>query len=139
MTVEIVWVPKAVQSKVKAHMARNMRDAAMLLKDKIKIKISVGQPTVWVGKGDNRRLRGLDPSVSPNPPKVVTGALRKSIVHTVSKEQGDIVGRVGSDSIPYARRLEMGFFGVDGEQDRPYLRSSLAENRAEILRKLARP
>jgi len=135
MTVEIVWVPKAVQSKVKAHMARNMRDAAMLLKDKIKIKISVGQPTVVIGG----RLRGLDPSVSPNPPKVVTGALKKSIVHTVSKEQGDIVGRVGSDSVPYARRLEMGFFGVDGEQDRPYLRSSLAENRAEILRKLARP
>ena len=135
MTTDIVWVPNVLQGKVRTHMTRNMRDAAMMLKDKIKIKISVGQPTALIGG----RLRGLDPSVSPDPPKVVTGALKKSIVHTVSKEQGDIVGRVGSDSIPYARRLEMGFFGVDGVQARPYLRSSLAENRAEILRKLARP
>ena len=128
-------IVRVLGDRVRSHMTRNMRDAAMLLKDKIKTKISVGQPTVVIGG----RLRGLDPSVSPNPPKVVTGALKKSIVHTVSKEQGDIVGRIGSDSVPYARRLEMGFFGVDGEQDRPYLRSSLAENRAEILRKLARP
>jgi len=135
MTTDIVWVPKALQGKVKAHMARNMRDAAMLLKDKIKTKISVGQPTAFIGG----KLRGLDPSVSPDPPKVVTGALRKSIVHTVSKEQGEIVGRVGSDSVPYAYRLEMGFWGVKDEEARPYLRSSLAENRAEILRKLARP
>ncbi|MBK5105114.1 MAG: hypothetical protein JJE42_12775 [Burkholderiales bacterium] len=126
---------RVLHNRVKLHMTRNMRDAAMLLKDKIKTKISVGQPTAFIGG----KLRGLNPSVSPEPPKVVTGALRGSIVHTVSREGGEIVGRIGSDSIPYARRLEMGFFGVDGVQARPYLRSSLAENRAEILRILVKP
>jgi hypothetical protein len=120
---------RVLHDRVKLHMARNVRDAALLLKDKIKIKLSVGQPTKVIGG----KLRGLDPSVSPEPPKVVTGALKKSIVHDVSKERNEIVARVGSTGILGARRLEMGFYGVDGVQARPYLRSSLAENRRKIL------
>lgn len=145
-TRDIVRIDPKFKGRVNSHVARNMRKAAQLLKDKILLKINVGQPTVRVGG----RLRGLDPSVPPEPPKVVTGTLKKSIKHDVKVRRNSVVARVGAEGsiAPYALRLEKGFFGltdslgrtyINNSKARPYVRAALAENRAEILKILARP
>lgn len=64
---------------------------------------------------------------------VVTTRLRGSITHEVE----ELAGRVGSNVI-YARRVELGFVGVDSlgrkynQKPRPYLRTALEKNRKAI-------
>ena len=65
---------------------------------------------------------------------VVTSRLRGSITNEVE----ETVGRVGSN-VEYARRVEMGFVGVDSlgrhynQAPKSYLRASLEKNRSKIL------
>jgi len=62
-------------------------------------------------------------------PHVKSGRLRSSITHEVE----GLTGRVGSN-VEYARRIELGFVGVDSlgrkfnQQPYPYLRPALHKN-----------
>jgi hypothetical protein len=147
-TRDIVRIDPKFKGRVNSHVARNMRKAAQLLKKAIIQKINVGQPTI--SYGTQGRMRGLDPSVPPEPPKVVTGTLKNSIKHDVKVRRNSVVARVGAEGsiAPYALRLEKGFFGlvdkkgrkyINNSKARPYVTAALAENRAEILKILARP
>ena len=65
---------------------------------------------------------------------VVTSRLRTSITNEVE----ETVGRVGTN-VEYARRVELGFVGVDSlgrhynQAPKPYLRPALEKNRSKIL------
>lgn len=64
---------------------------------------------------------------------IVTTRLRGSITHEIE----GLVGRVGSN-VEYARRVEMGFVGLDSlgrrynQKPNPYLRKALETNRKAI-------
>jgi len=145
MAVDIKWTPKIVTKAAAVQIERRMAKAMLTLAGIAQRKISVGQPTRRPKNKEGEAsgpVYGLEPSVAPNPPKVVTGALRKSIVHEVVVEPFAIVGRVGSNLV-YARRLELGFSGADSlgrnvnQEARPYLRPSLTENLPRLLKFLA--
>ena len=67
-------------------------------------------------------------------PHVDTGRLRSSITHEIE----GLTGRVGSN-VEYARRIELGFVGVDSlgrkfnQKPYPYLRPALHKNEKKIL------
>jgi len=79
---------------------------------------------------------GLVPPPSPpgHPPAAPTGTLKARITHTKPKmtPQG-LVGKVGTN-LEYARRVELGFVGIDkigrryNQAPRPYLRPALHKN-----------
>jgi hypothetical protein len=63
---------------------------------------------------------------------VDTGRLRSSISHELGRDVRGLHARVGSNVV-YARRIELGFDGVDSlgrrysQHPRPYLRAALAQ------------
>jgi HK97 gp10 family phage protein len=71
-----------------------------------------------------------------------TGTLRKSI-HTETREKTrtQVTVVVGTD-VPYARRQELGFSGIDSlgrkynQPARPYLRPALDENKGAVAREV---
>ncbi len=132
------WNSEKIVRAAKGVVSRRMKTAMLILQGAVQRKISVGQPVVRSGKS----LRGLDPSAPGRPPKVVTSRLRTSITHDVREEGNDVVGRVGTN-VPYARRLEKGFFGTDSlgrnisQAARPYLLPALSENLSRLVRILA--
>ena len=85
------------------------------------------------GVGSGSAWRGLGPAAEGEGPEVLTSRLRTSITHRVDDEGDTIVGRVGTN-VPYARRLELGFFETASrghsinQLERPYLRPALPQN-----------
>lgn len=106
-----------------------MRAAVEIVRGMVRRKINRG----------NRR--GNNPSLPGEPPKKVGGGLFGSIATAVKRGTGRyaVYGVVGSN-MPYARRLELGFVGMDkagrryNQAARPYLRPSLAETADQVKR-----
>jgi len=72
---------------------------------------------------------GHHPSVEFDYPAVDTGRLRQSVTHNIQNENGEIVGRVGSN-VKYAAYLE---YGTSRMSPRPWLKPSVAINREKIF------
>lgn len=136
----VSWTPENVEKATIRQLERGMTLGMLAVHATTVKKLSIGQPMERTKSGN---IRGLNPSVPPNPPHVLTGRLRQSIAWEVVVEPKAVVGRVGTNVV-YARRLELGFVGTDAlgrninQEPRPYLRPSLAENRKEILRFLGK-
>ena len=82
------------------------------------------------------------PSRAPDPPHKQTGALGRSIQVDDRQVKGSKpLARVGPDNriVPYAARLEFGFYGTDKngirilQTARPYMRRALTENTNEAM------
>lgn len=110
---------------------KRMKKAVMFLEGQTKRLVSRGNRT------------GTNPSRPGEPPKVVSGTLRSNIGHEVRKEGRTVVGAVGVRMGPadkYAMRLELGFRGTDSkgrnvrQEERPYLRAALEQNKAKVAR-----
>jgi len=78
------------------------------------------------------------PSPPGHAPAAPTGTLKGRITHTKPKVTSEgLVGQVGTN-LEYARRLELGFIGVDSigrkyaQAPRPYLRPALHKSEAAI-------
>lgn len=69
---------------------------------------------------------GHHPSFPNNPPSPDTGALMRSVTHSVNIEGNRAVGYVGSILDEYPKDLE---FGTSKMQPRPWLSASLEQNR----------
>jgi phage gpG-like protein len=136
------WTPGKIQAAAEAQLAQRMQAAVLVLQGEVQRKLSVGQP-VRRSKVTGRQYGTTKAAPAPTPPRVLTGALRKSITHDVKRSPGLITGRVGANT-KYARRLEMGFFGTDSRgrnvnaPARPYLRSALKENLRRLVAILQR-
>lgn len=84
---------------------------------------------------------GGNPSRVGEPPKAVTGQLRRTVRGVAFRRGNVIVGRLSAGT-QYARRLELGFVGTDSlgrrinQGPRPFLRPSLkrtAQTRGKLL------
>lgn len=134
----VSWTPENVVAATVQQLERGMTRSMLTVHATAVKKLSIGQAVTRTKSG---RLVGLGPSTPPDPPHVLTGRLRQSIAWEVTVEPNAVVGRVGTNVV-YARRLELGFVGTDAagrninQAPRPYLRPSLEENRAEIIRLL---
>lgn len=121
------WNPDRVLAEVNRRLERGIERACMFVVGRIIASISTGQPASAPGE----------------PPHVLLGRLRQSITHRVFQRAGEWVGVVGTNVI-YARRLELGFVGTDArgrnvnQAPRPFIRPAILNNRAEILRLIAR-
>ena len=75
------------------------------------------------------------PAPPGHPPAAPTGTLKGRITHKIDK--ATMTGKVGTN-LEYARRVELGFVGVDSrgrhynQAPRPYLRPALEINKAAI-------
>jgi len=126
------WYGVEVNTLVRETVARGMDKAVQLVVGKVKKKINRGQKTRSTKSG--RRV-GLDPSKPGTPPKVVTAALKNSIKGKVEKKRNIVRGAVGSNLV-YARALELGS-PKTGLKKRPYLRSTVLENKRLIRETIA--
>lgn len=107
----------------------NLQNAGRYSVKQIRKKLNVRQPVVRTARGE---LRGLDPSLPGEPPKRVTGRLRRSVYAVGFPTSKYITLRVGATA-PYTSTLE-----PPGRLNRPFLLSTLMERRRSIQRILAR-
>ena len=127
-----------VKRAIRADMIRRVERASSAVESEVVRLVSRGQPTRISRSG--ARV-GLDPSLPGEPPKVVEGAMRAGIFHRVIVEPQTVRGQIVNPA-PQARRLELGFFGVDSlgrnisQEERPHLRPALANKRQIIKREL---
>ena len=119
MPVNYKWYGAQFKLVVDAAALAALKEACILVQDTA--KLSIGTVT--------------SPSPAGHAPASVTGTLKGRITHEIDKTA--MMGRVGTN-LEYARRLELGFVGVDSlgrhytQAPRPYLRPALEKNRATI-------
>jgi hypothetical protein len=137
---KLEWYDREVMRVTGAHVTSGMKKAVELVASDARQRVNRGQPT---RRSKSGRRYGLDPSKEGEPPKVVSSMLKKSIRGRVKRMRNLVRGAIGS-ALVYARRLELGFVGVDtagrtiNQGPRPYLRPSVIENKKLILRTIAR-
>lgn len=101
------------------------------VKERAKALVDVPNPT------------GLTPSAEGEPPRKVTGELQRNIDGLVVTEGTTVRGFVIA-AVPYARRLEFGFVGVDSigrvynQGPRPYMRPALDALKGDIVKNVAK-
>lgn len=133
------WNLKAVESQVEAQVARGLGRAAQYLAKRIKENVSrpgvkattpFGSTTV-MGKRVMRGTTGGDIvriSRPGEPPRLRTGIFRASIRAEMIEGSRGLAYKVGSD-LSQAASLELGSRRM---KPRPYLRSTLAQERGEM-------
>lgn len=106
----------------------NLEKAANHLVNKVKEKVNEAEPyQIYRGK-QGIWYHGLDPSTMNKPPKKIRGDLQRSITYEMVDNRTG--AKVGSN-LDYARYLELGTLKME---PRPFLRSTLDEQRAELNR-----
>jgi phage gpG-like protein len=119
------WAPASVIQHALDAEEKRVRIAAQVVVRAVKTSINRG----------NRS--GKFPSAPGEPPKKVSTRLYGSIHSKVQRERRSVGAIVGSN-MAYARRLELGFTGVDRKgrryrmAARPYLRPALANTRGQV-------
>lgn len=127
------WRAAEFQASVAQKVEHGMELACAMLETEAKLSVSIS--------GDHH---GGDPSAPGEPPHLQSGELRAGISHTVDAFDGQMVrGHLGvlasSPANKYARRLELGFAGVDSlgrhynQAPRPYLRPAVLRNRDRVV------
>lgn len=148
------WHDTDVIAAARVEMTKRMGRATRIVDKKAKELASRAQPTATVGRQlrdaggrftSGRRRVGLDPSVSPEPPKIITGTLRANIAPHVLQTPRAVLGFVGVRKGPaskYAMRIELGFVGRDSrgrlirQGPRSFLRRALLERIVKVARTL---
>lgn len=121
---DVKWAPKAAKRILAQRLEVGMSLALQYAVGQVRRLINPTQPYRITAKGT---LVGLSPSKPGRPPKSLTRSLFLSISARVKADKRKIVGWYGA-STPYARRLELGFVGIDSrgrkihQEARPYLR-----------------
>jgi len=136
----IKWKPQRFKKTLVRTSARRMERAAQEVEDQAVRLVSRAQAHRIQKSGKGKGLRiGLDPSVAPDPPKVVEGVLRSSHKHQVEVRGKEVVGIVGAGTL-YARRLHEGFQGPDklgrtiNQAARPWLTLALKMRRRRVAK-----
>ena len=140
--VNVKWTGDKVVDAWMPKLYMNAEAVGMFVSGKVVKSISTGQPVRKpkrnkARKTRRRRLVGLNPSSPNSPPHVLSGRLRNSINHRVTRRSRHVPTiKIGAYT-PYARALEYG--NPKGNlEPRPFLRPALYSNRKQILKILAR-
>lgn len=123
---------------------RNSEKVGQFVVARVKQKLSKGQPTRRSvprgGGGGLGRLVSAEPATPGAPPRVLHGRLRQAVDFRVVTSRHQVSVLAGA-ATKYARRLELGwpvrslaFVGTIGTGQHPYLRPTIAENRAQIVK-----
>jgi hypothetical protein len=123
----------AFNRALRAHLRANLATAGAFLETAVKRKVSRNQPRRRTPSG----WRGLDPSLPGQPPKRLSGNLRRSVFHRVEVTRRRVrlwIGAGDDDVVRYARRLEL-----KSGMNRPYLWVTIREQRRAALRQILRP
>lgn len=123
------WNAGAFQDKTAQQVARGMTQAVIYLEGEAKQLVSTPGP---------------EPSKPGEPPHRQKGNLRADISHEAATIDGTTVRAAvgvldGSIAEDYARRLELGFFGLDSlgrnysQEPRPFLRPTVLRNREKVV------
>lgn len=113
--------------KIEADFKKNLQKAALFVKGKIKEKINRSQNYVRTKGPGGVYYHGQDPSLPGEPPKRVTGQLVRSIA---TQQAPDGMNWLVGTNLAYGLYLE---FGTSKMAARPWLRSTLEENKEAIL------
>lgn len=116
---------------------RRLIEAAMHLQGEIIEKVS--KP----GYGEIYRVPGTrnktyTASAPGDPPATMLGNLKRNIVFETKFTNGELEVIVGVRGVPYAKRLEFGFVGVDkrgrryNQAPRPFFKPTYEEQRAKL-------
>jgi hypothetical protein len=133
----VSWRAAEVTGLTARELERRMARVGALIETDSKRLAGRSQERVRTKSG---RFRGLAPSLPGEPPKIVSGVLRNSIAHQVIPFDGSVVRAIlfVLRNVKYARRLELGFQGVDSagrnvsQAPRPFLRPTILRNHARI-------
>lgn len=132
--------PKAVRARTLTALDKGMVNCITGLHGIVVHKVGRTQPIVRKTSRSGRTYKvGLAPSAPGEPPKVLTGTLKKAMTWEVDKGTSEVRGRVGSN-VEYHRALELGFVDQDklgrnqNLQARPHLRPGITENRAKLFK-----
>ncbi len=120
-------------TKLKKQLAANLEKALMHVEEKVKRKISQGQPYRLRHSPSGEYYVGLAPSAPGQPPKLLRGDLRRSYAYEL--DRAALVGRVGTNLF-YAKTLEFGN-RAGTLAARPHLRATVDEERATVAAILA--
>jgi hypothetical protein len=127
------WNAGAFEGHTAEQVARGVTQAVIFLEGEAKQLVSTPGP---------------EPSAPGEPPHRQIGNLRADISHEAATIDGATVrGAIGviegSVAAPYARRLELGFVGVDSlgrhydQAPRPFLRPAVLRNREKVVELIA--
>ena len=111
--VKFVPNPEAITG-IMRRVEQNMKVATVFAAGKVAKNLSVAEQkvTVYPKDGGSPYYRGLSPSLPGEFPKLLSGRLRDSAHGRTEREGSMVLGFVGV-ATEYARRLELGFVGVD--------------------------
>jgi HK97 gp10 family phage protein len=139
MADEWKWFGEDLKALVKSGATKNLTAAGEFLKREMKKALNKSGRTVTITKTKSGKIRkklgkrGSAPSKPGEPPRKQTGTLRNRVFKKL--RNGGATVRVGTTA-PHGGLLE---FGTKNMAPRPYIRSTFAENQAEVQRILTRP
>lgn len=119
------WRSRELVNELMRMQEERMGKAAALVQRAVKSKLNRG-----AGKSGQSSKPG-------EPPRKRSGRLYDSIFFQVIRQGDEIIGVIYSDA-PHARRMELGFVGVDSlgrtydQKPRPYLRPAFAETADKV-------
>ena len=131
----IRWYSRQTINKLSRFLRQRMAIVALLMVNRTKGLITTSN------------LGGTNPSQPGQPPHSGTGALRNSISYQTRTGLSSVsiaYGVFNGPAAAYARRLELGFSGIDGkgrnynQAPRPFLNNATLLNKAAILRIIRR-
>lgn len=135
----VKWHGDEAKRLIRAAFARNLAAAAIVVKSRAKVLLSVPGTANREAPGRDKggrftkaKIYGADRSKPGEPPRKQYGRLRGSVAHEV--DAGSLTARVGTNLL-YGRWLEL---GTSRMAARPWLRRALAESRDKIRSILAR-
>lgn len=135
----VKWHGEDAKRLIRAAFARNLAAAAIVVKSRATVLLSVAGTAKREGTGRDGKGRfkkgtiyGAERSKPGEPPRKQYGRLRGSVAHEV--DEGSLAARVGTNVL-YGRWLEL---GTSRMAARPWLRRALAESRDKVRSILAR-
>lgn len=123
-------------SEIEKRSQRNVARATEYMRNKLIEKVNtVGDGRMYKVPNTNQSHQASSPG---DPPAVLFGQLKGSFQTRYSDEGNLHLGYVGPVGVPYAKRLEFGFFGPDSigreyeQEPRPYMEPVAFENEDEV-------
>lgn len=141
--IQVVMKGKLFEKSVMDRTKKGMQKGVDIGVTEAKRLTSRTQAVVVTSSG---RLRGLDPSLPGESPKIVTHILNDSISGEVVVRRSKITGFIGVIGVArkYALRLELGFIGSDSlgrvfrDKPRPFLLPAVKNKKRQIQQALVR-
>ncbi len=120
------WHGDEALRRIRDSAGRQVDMASRFIRDRARELVSRDQAVTIYARGGGRSRAGLDPSRPGEPPKKVTGTLRRGIAQEYMASR--LEARVGTN-VPYGKHLELGTRRMAA---RPWLGATIRTYQAEL-------